>query len=124
MRALSGRRLGAAGIAALSGITSDQQTCGLAAGVIDPSECACGCVAAMADQGGCAGEEEVAGNQLRALFPEVVLHGQGFHMLHRIADGGNANTGNALKTFISWLMQMGQASAYDPNKIYSADSST
>lgn len=59
-------------------------------------------------------DDDLAHGRLRQLFPEVVLHGQGFHMLHRSTDGN----GNALKTFIAWLMQMGQASAYDPAKVY------
>jgi len=58
-------------------------------------------------------DDDLAHGRLRQLFPEVVLHGQGFHMLHRTAD----SNGNALKTFIAWLMQMGQASSYDQSKV-------
>ncbi|MFJ9452865.1 MULTISPECIES: LysR substrate-binding domain-containing protein [unclassified Herbaspirillum] len=63
-------------------------------------------------------DDDLSHGRLRQLFPEVVLHGQGFHMLHRTGE----TNGNALKTFITWLMQMGAASAYDPDKRYSADS--
>jgi len=38
-------------------------------------------------------------------------------MLHR-TDGANSN---ALNTFTAWLMQMGRASAYDPERTHSAD---
>jgi LysR family glycine cleavage system transcriptional activator len=58
-------------------------------------------------------DDDLAHGRLRQLFPEVVLHGQGFHILHR-----NTDNSNALKTFIAWLMLMGQASAYDPQKVY------
>jgi LysR family glycine cleavage system transcriptional activator len=59
-------------------------------------------------------DDDLSHGRLHQLFPHVVLHGQGFHMLHRSADSNN----NALKTFIAWLMQMGQASSYDPGKLY------
>lgn len=65
-------------------------------------------------------DDDLSHGRLRQLFPGVVLHGEGFHLLHR-TDGTHGNT---LKTFIAWLMQMGQASAYDPDRIYPADSST
>ncbi|WP_050465618.1 LysR substrate-binding domain-containing protein [Herbaspirillum autotrophicum] len=62
-------------------------------------------------------DDDLAHDRLRQLFPEVVLHGQGFHMLHR-TDGANSN---ALNTFTAWLMQMGRASAYDPERTHPAD---
>lgn len=59
-------------------------------------------------------EDDLAQGRLCQLFPEVVLHSPGFHLLHRTTDRND----NALKIFIAWLMQMGQASAYNPQKIY------
>ncbi len=61
-------------------------------------------------------DDDLAHGRLCQLFPEIVLHNQGFYMLHRNSDG----PGNALKTFTSWLMQMGLACAYQPGKIYTA----
>jgi len=59
-------------------------------------------------------DDDLAHDRLRQLFPQVVLHGQGFHILHRSLDHTAGNNGNSLKTFVAWLMQMGQASAYKP----------
>ena len=56
-------------------------------------------------------DDDLAHDRLRQLFPQFVLHGQGFHILHRRVDNTGSN-GNALKTFIAWLMQMGLASTY------------
>ena len=56
-------------------------------------------------------DDDLAHDRLRQLFPQFVIHGQGFHILHRQIDNTGSN-GNALKTFIAWLMQMGEASAY------------
>ncbi len=65
-------------------------------------------------------DDDLAHDRLRQLFPEVVLHGQGFHMLHRM-EGANST---ALNTFTAWLMQMGRASAYDPERTHAADDTT
>ncbi|MFJ3058190.1 LysR substrate-binding domain-containing protein [Herbaspirillum sp. NPDC087042] len=78
--------------------------------------------AATTDQGVVMGtlalvEDDLAQGRLIRLFPETVLHGEGYHMLYR----GSAETNPALKTFILWLKQMGQASPFDPQQTWPAD---
>ena len=78
--------------------------------------------AAATDQGVVMGtlalvEDDLAQGRLVRLFPEIVLHGEGYHMLYR----GSADTNPALKTFITWLKQMGQASPFDPQQTWPAD---
>lgn len=62
-------------------------------------------------------DDDLAHGRLVQLFPEAVLHGEGFHMMYR--SGSHANP--ALKTFIAWLVQMGKQSAYDPQQTHAAD---
>ena len=62
-------------------------------------------------------DDDLAHGRLVQLFPEVVLHGEGFHMMYRSAADANP----ALRTFTTWLMQMGQASAYDAQRTHPAD---
>lgn len=65
-------------------------------------------------------DDDLAHGRLRQLFPRVVLHGEGFHLLHRADDQRD----KSLNTFIAWLMQMGQASAYDADRSVHTASST
>jgi len=62
-------------------------------------------------------DDDLAAGRLVRLFPEIVLHGEGYHMLYR----SSADTNPALKTFITWLKQMGQASSFDPQQTWPAD---
>lgn len=48
-------------------------------------------------------DEDLSGNRLRQLFPEVVLRDPGFHMLYR----SNHRSDAPLKVFIAWLNQQG-----------------